>query len=237
MMMRLLRMLALPLAAGLSLTASAAPAASPAAALAPGGWASAMRVTPAGGHLYGNPDAKVKLVEYISYTCPHCAHFEEQSTGPLWQKYLPAGTVSVEVRHLIRDPIDMTAAVLANCGPPAKFLGNHAMLLSQQARWIRPLETSSDARRKLWETGGTAKQVKVIAADFGFYAMMQGRGYTRAQVDACLADPALPKRLAAQTAAANQVGINATPGLMLDGSPLAGTYDWATLQPQIDARL
>ncbi len=228
-MIRLLPILAL-LAASLPLTAIAAPP-------APGGWAAAERVTPAGGHLYGNPNAKVKLVEYISYTCPHCAHFEEQSTAPLWHKYLPAGTVSVEVRHLIRDPIDMTAAVLANCGPAAKFLGNHAMFLSQQARWIRPVENSSDAQRKRWETGGAAQQVKAIAADFGFYAMMQGRGYSRAQVDACLADPALPKRLSAQTQAANQVGIDSTPGLMLDGAPLAGTYDWATLQPQIDARL
>jgi len=219
------------LAAVLAAPAMASPA------HAPAGWASAMQVTAAGGHLYGNPNAKVKLVEYISYTCPHCAHFEEQSTAPLWQKYLPTGNVSVEVRHLVRDPIDMTAAALANCGPADKFLGNHTMFLSQQARWIQPLVNASDAQRKRWEGGTVPQRMKAIATDFGFYPMMQGRGYTRAQVDACLTNGAMLKRLASETQGADKLGIDATPGLMVDGTPLAGTYDWPTLEPQLQVRL
>ena len=31
----------------------------------------------------GSPDAKVKLVEYASFTCPHCAHFHETVFGQL----------------------------------------------------------------------------------------------------------------------------------------------------------
>jgi len=30
--------------------------------------------TAEGNHLIGNPAAKVRLVEFISYTCDHCAH-------------------------------------------------------------------------------------------------------------------------------------------------------------------
>jgi protein-disulfide isomerase len=179
----------------------------------------------------------VKLVEYISYTCPHCAHFEAQSTAPLWQKYLPTGAVSVEVRHLVRDPVDLVAAALANCGAPAKFLGNHAMFLEQQARWIQTITKSDDAQHKRWEAGPLPQRMKTIATDFGFYPMMQTRGYTRAQVDACLGDEAMLKRLASMTQEAEKLGIHGTPGLMLDGAPLAGTYDWETLEPQIQVRL
>jgi protein-disulfide isomerase len=232
--MRVLPMLALLLCAIVSPGAAAARAPAHRAAHQ---WATSVLVSPAGGHLYGNPAAKVKLVEYISYTCPHCARFEAQSTAPLWQTYLPRGNVSVEVRHLVRDPIDMAAAALANCGAPAKFYGNHAMFMSQQPHWAAPLGTSSEAQRKRWTEGALPARMKAIATDFGFYAMMQGQGYTRAQVDACLVDGAMLKRLAAQTQEADRLGINATPGLMLDGTPLAGTYDWAALQPQIDVRL
>jgi protein-disulfide isomerase len=45
------------------------------------------------------------------------------------------------------------------------------------------------------------------------------------------------KRLADQTQAASKLGIDATPGLMIDGAPLAGTFDWPTLEPQLRVRL
>jgi protein-disulfide isomerase len=229
--MRLLKLIALLMTLSFAQTAYAAPPARPA------GWATTVQITPSGGHLYGNPRAKLRIVEYVSYTCPHCAHFTAQSTQPLWQKYLPAGTVSVEVRHLVRDPIDMTAAALANCGPPAKFEGNNVMFFSQQARWIAPIGTASEAKRKRWEGGEMLPRLKAIAADFGFYAMMQSRGYTRGQVDACLADGAMLKRLAAETQAGEKLGIDSTPSFMLNGALLSGTYDWASLEMQLQARL
>ncbi|MEN9926363.1 MAG: hypothetical protein RL268_2489, partial [Pseudomonadota bacterium] len=44
-----------------------------AAAPPPGGWYRAVSLTPQGGHLIGNPDAPVRLIEYASYTCRDCA--------------------------------------------------------------------------------------------------------------------------------------------------------------------
>src|SRR5690606_35752266 len=60
------------------------------------------------GHRIGNPNAKVKLVEYLSYTCPHCAEFARQGEAPIKLGYLAPGKVSIEIRHLVRDPIDLT---------------------------------------------------------------------------------------------------------------------------------
>ena len=38
-----------------------------------GDWSQVYNVTEAGGMLMGNPDAKIRLIEYGSLTCPHCA--------------------------------------------------------------------------------------------------------------------------------------------------------------------
>ena len=43
-----------------------------------GDWTETVTMTDRGGFLMGNPNAPVKLVEYASITCPHCAEFSEQ---------------------------------------------------------------------------------------------------------------------------------------------------------------
>ena len=60
-----------------------------------------------GGHLIGNPQAETKLAEYISYTCGHCAHFAQEGDPVLKMIYVRSGKVSVEIRHLLRDPVDL----------------------------------------------------------------------------------------------------------------------------------
>jgi protein-disulfide isomerase len=48
-----------------------------------GDWTQVVTQTPEGGMLMGNPNAKVKLVEYGSLTCPHCREFDETGVAPL----------------------------------------------------------------------------------------------------------------------------------------------------------
>ena len=86
---------------------------------APANWTTTVAVTPSGGHVLGNPAAAHKLTEYISYTCPHCAQFDREASDPLRIYYVMSGKLSVEVRHFVRDPIDLTVAMLTNCGAPS----------------------------------------------------------------------------------------------------------------------
>jgi protein-disulfide isomerase len=200
-------------------------------------WNAAVVRTPEGTHVRGNPKARVKLVEYLSYTCPHCAHFEAASDAPLRQRYIGPGKVSVEIRHFLRDPIDATVAQLANCGPKEKFFANHSAFLRGQPRWIATLAGATAAQKSRWTSGDYAARRRAIAADFGFYAIMASRGYPRAIADRCLADEPLARRLAAQTAEAARAGVRGTPSFALDGALLADTHSWDVLLPQIDARL
>src|SRR5437764_14921073 len=57
----------------------------------PGGtWVDVVNATSAG-FMMGNPNAKVKLVEIGSLSCPHCSPFEETGDTPLVQKYVQTG--------------------------------------------------------------------------------------------------------------------------------------------------
>jgi protein-disulfide isomerase len=224
--------LRLALAALTALTAVAATA----QGAAKGNWMTTVAQTDAG-HRIGNPAAKVKVTEYISYTCPHCAAFAREGEAPLQIGYIETGKINLEIRHLIRDPVDLTAAVLANCGPPAKFMQNHQAFMLGQDKWIGPLVTASSVQKARWRVPGAVGR-RAIASDFKFYDLMERRGYTRVQADKCLADEALARKIA--TAADKDwklPGVEGTPTFSINGLILAGTASWKSLESQLDARL
>ena len=185
------------------------------------------------GHRIGNPDAKVKLIEFFSYTCPHCAEFAQQGEAPIKLAYLMPGKMSVEYRHLIRDPIDLTVGLLVNCGATAKFPANHAAFILGQSRWIAPASRATSAQQQRWRTPGAIGR-RAIATDFGFYPIMEQRGYRRAEVDRCLADEAMATRLAETSAREwERPGITGTPSFAINGVVMPGTHTWDTLERQI----
>lgn len=185
-------------------------------------------------HRIGNPEAKVRLTEYVSYTCPHCAEFNREAEGALQLGYISPGKVVVEIRHLIRDPIDLTVAMLAHCGPEAKFMQNHTAFLSGQDGWIGPLASSSATQRQRWTAPGAAGR-RAIANDFALYRIMERRGYTRAEVDRCLADDALARQLAEESSRDwSKPGLDSTPSFAINGIVMPGTHTWASLSRQLD---
>src|SRR5688500_3726148 len=70
-----------------------------------GDWSQVYNFTEAGGMLMGNPDAKIRLIEYGSLTCPHCAEFEEKGGLQLVEKYVKSGQVAWEFRNYVRDAV------------------------------------------------------------------------------------------------------------------------------------
>lgn len=216
------------LAGALSLGAAPAPR---------GNWNATIVRTPTGSHLLGNPNAPVKLIEYMSYTCSHCAQFEVEGAAPLRLGYVTPGKVSWEVRNYIRDPIDGTAALIVHCGPPSQFFMNSAVFLRTQGRWLGIAQRASQAQQQRWYNGDMAARRRAIASDLGFYAMAETRGLQRTQVDRCLADEALAQRIANQTVEGDKSGVTGTPSFKLNGDLLIGTFDWATLRTHLDARL
>jgi len=184
-------------------------------------------------HRIGNPDAKVHLVEYVSYTRPHCAAFTKEAEGPIQLAYIQPGKVNVEIRNLIRDPIDLTVAMLADCPPMARFPQNHSAFLAHQESWIGPLTDATAAQQERWKQP-TAAGRRAIAADFKLYDIMERRGYSRAQADRCLANDALMKQIVASSAKDWDLpNIEGTPAFAINGVITPGTHSWQTLMPQL----
>ena len=235
--MRAIRLLAVLAIASTSLAAAPAPKKAAPRAAAPTNWNALVARTPSGTHLLGNPNAKVRLGEYVSYTCSHCAEFHIASEAALRLKYVQSGAVSVEINHVLRDPVDATIAQLVNCGPPSKFLINHSMFLRSQSKWIQGIARSTPAQRNRWYTGDRAMRMRAVASDFHFYDMMATRGYDRMTLDKCINDNALAERLATISAASDKLGVDHTPSFTLNGQLLVGTNGWDLLEPQIAARL
>ena len=222
--MRFTRLAAIALAAVLSIAARP-------------NWTATIAVTPSGSHVLGNPAAPVKVVEYVSYTCPHCAHFQQQSDTALRLGYVGPGKVSVEVRHFIRDPIDLTVAMLANCGDAKNFFYNHNAFLLSQDRWLARAQSASEVQKQRWTAGPTPARLRAIAGDLGLYVLLEQRGLTRTTQDRCLADEGKMRQIVSQMSEGQNQGVDGTPSFLLDGVLLAGTHDWQSLELQIKARL
>lgn len=191
-----------------------------------------------GGYVLGNPDAKVKLITFESYTCPHCADFEKEAAGPLRIAYVQPGKVSLEVRHFVRDPVDLTAAMLTECVAPGKFFNAHQAFFAKFDRIAQVMTRSTKAQQDRWYAKDKAAARRAVASDFGFYDIIATQGLTRAQADQCLNNEPLAKKLADQTKAADEkFNITGTPSFALNGVTLIATHQWSLLKPQIDARL
>ena len=201
-------------------------------------WNATVTRTPDDGYILGNPNARVHLVAYISYTCPHCAAFEQEARAPLAIGMIGPGKGSLEIRPFLRNGLDVVASLLAECGPPSKFYGNTQLLLARQREWLAPIDKLTDAQKARWDAPGFGEKMRAIASDLGLYALMEQRGYDRTDLDKCLANEALADRIAKHTQqAAEKDGVNGTPGFLIDNVLVADTYNWAALKPQLEARL
>jgi protein-disulfide isomerase len=231
--------------AALSLAASGAQQACAAAAPARTGhskptkvrdWTAVVTPTPAGGFMMGNPDAKVKLVEYGSLACPHCRHFEETGYKPLVQQYVRSGAVSYEFRNLLINGPDISISLLAHCAGPAKFFPMSELVYATQPEWQKRLEDMSDADKAAIDKM-TDQQRVIRFAEIGGMAQIAARfGVTPARAKQCLADPKGLQRLLDMTKTAMDNGIGHTPTFLINGKAVDATT-WDALEPELKKAL
>lgn len=203
-----------------------------AAAPAKPAWLLTFTVTPFGGHIIGNPAAPIKLVEYASYTCGLCGQFETTEAPILKSQYIATGKVSFEIRNLVRDEIDLTAAMLARCGGKGRFFGNHRHLMATQAQWKDGSKITSPTVAKL-QAGDLLGFMLAAHTELGLDKVMQARGITPAKAKACVTDAAaLDQILAMSNEATGPLGLTGTPSFLVNGKQVEA-YDVATLKPHL----
>jgi protein-disulfide isomerase len=203
-----------------------------------GDWSTVVSKTPEGGFVMGNPNAKVKLVEFGSLTCPHCAEFEEQGGKALVDNYVKKGLVSWEFRNFVRDPFDMTATLLARCGGEASFFGLTRNMFTDQKEWIGKIQAADPAQMQALQSLPPAQQFSTIADLGGLKQYASMRGVPRAKGEQCLANQAEVTQLVQMnTDAATTYSIPGTPSFLINGTLVEQANTWSALEPKIKEAL
>jgi protein-disulfide isomerase len=201
-----------------------------------GGWSETTSQTAEGGFVMGNPDAPVKLVEYSSMTCPHCAVFAAEGVPALKANYINSGKVSLEMRNFIRDPVDVTASLLARCGGPGPYFKMTEQLYATQNDWIGKFtSTSAQAQADIGKLPEN-EQYAALAKLGGLDTFAQERGIPADKAKQCLMDlKARDQLVAMNKKAVDEYNLTGTPTFLINGQAVENAYDWASLEPKLKA--
>lgn len=211
-----------------------------AAATAPAGkdWTETVVKTPEGGFRMGNPDAPVKLVEYASLTCPHCADFSEHGVPKLREDYVRTGKVSWEFRTFVLNPVDVSISLLARCQGEGPFFKLVEQTYAEQKNWAPNISKISNAEITRIQGLPESQQFGALATAAGMDEFFRARGLSKEKADQCLADKAgLDQILAIRERGANQDKITGTPSFLINGKLAEGVYDFNSLSAALNTAL
>jgi protein-disulfide isomerase len=165
----------------------------------------------------GPEDAKVKLVEYASFTCPHCADFHTNVFKSLKTDYIDTGKVRFEYREVYFDRYGLWAAMMARCGGAPRYFGITDILYSTQRDWAAS-DDPTEVVENLKKIGRTA-------------------GMDSATLDECMKDGAAAEAMVAHFETNFKAdGIEGTPTLLINGTKHSN-MSYADLKVILDAEL
>jgi protein-disulfide isomerase len=179
----------------------------------------------------GNPDAPVKLVEYASLTCPHCARFSTEATAALRDTYVRSGQVSWEYRsYVLGGPIDMVLSLLTRCQPPSAFFRTAEQIFEQQQELSGRLDEQEAA-----QLGSLPpeQQLAPLARAMELDTFFARRGMPEARFSQCLANTQEIQQLTDMTnRASTEEQVNSTPSFFINGTQ-QGVTTWSELEPRL----
>ena len=165
----------------------------------------------------GAPDAPVKIVEYLSFTCPHCAHFHADVYPKLKADYIDTGKVRLEYHEVYFDRCGLWAAMMARCGGEMRYFGITDILYDTQSDWAASDDPAAVVA-SLKKIGRTA-------------------GMDDATLDACMNDADMAKALVAHYETNFKAdGIEGTPTFIINGTKHSN-MSYEDMKALIDAEL
>ena len=165
----------------------------------------------------GSADAPVKITEYASFTCPHCANFHANVWPQLKSEYIDTGKVQFTYREVYFDRYGLWAAMVARCGGEMRYFGIVDMLFDQQREWA----ASNDPNVVV----GNLRTIGKAA------------GLDDATLDTCLKDGAKAEAMVAHFEKNMEAdSVEGTPTFIIDGEKHSN-MSFADMKSIIDAKL
>ena len=147
--------------------------------------------------ILGDTDAPVTIVEYASFTCPHCATFHLEVLPRIKKNYLDKGLVQLEYREVYFDGPGLWAGLLARCKGDDKYFPMIDLLFKKQEDW----------------TKGNLNNIKE-----GLLSMGRQAGLTNDESLACMQDDNLAEQLVVSFQEnAKRDNIKSTPSFLING--------------------
>ena len=162
----------------------------------------------------GDPKAPVKMVEYASASCSHCATFNNTVLPAFKAKYIDTGKVHYTLKEFLTPPNELAAAgfLTARCAGKDKYFSVLDAIFSSQ--------------QEILQTGDMRGILLRVA---------QSAGLTESQFNACITDETALKALNARVErAVKQDRITGTPAFFINGKSVGeGEISLAALEKAV----
>lgn len=165
----------------------------------------------------GDDDAPVTMIEYASFTCPHCATFHAEIMPQLKRDYIDTGKLRFIHREVFFDRYGLWAGIVARCGGEMRYFGVADMIYARMGEWTRGADAAAvaDNLRRIGRTAGLSDD----------------------QLDACLTDGGKAQALVTwYQDNATRDGVESTPSFVIDGERFSN-MSYAELRRILDDKI
>jgi protein-disulfide isomerase len=153
--------------------------------------------------IMGEKSAPVKIIEYASLSCIHCKHFHDEVFYELKKRFVDTGKVQLTYRHFPLNTPAIKGALIVGCAPEDSKLAFLGALFKSQAQWA------------FVDNEGEMKDKLKTVAKIG--------GMDDATFEKCFNDNAASDKILGQMKQANdEIGVETTPSLFVDGVAFNG---------------
>ena len=163
----------------------------------------------------GEKKAPIKMIEFASLTCGHCAKFHNEVFPLIKQNYIDTGRIHFTYNDFPLDKYALKASVIARCSGNEKFFNFLKVLYNKQKDWTRTQDPFKSLL-KIAKLGGLKNdEIKVCVGNKS------------------IEDGLLKQRLNST----KNFDIKATPTIYINGEKYNGDLTYEALKLKIDSLL
>jgi protein-disulfide isomerase len=166
----------------------------------------------------GDPNAQVTVQVWEDFLCPHCQNWTAQVKPQLVEQYIDTGLARLEFRNM----------PLPGFQPGSGMGAQASQCAADQGKFWPFHDALFDAGRTRGQTGFTYNALVEMATRVGL---------DTADFQECMSSQRHASTLGAIAQEANELQVNSTPTMFINGKRIADPFNFSLIQAEIDALL